>query len=79
MSSPTLSPQTGVFVDRRSYDPGVGRPAKERRQFCNSHEELSPEAYELALAIDEYKLIHRRRFITYEEMLTVIKSLGYQK
>ena len=34
---------------------------------------------ELALAIDRYKLAHRRRFITYEEMLSVVKSLGYSK
>jgi hypothetical protein len=68
-----------TFVERRSYDPGVGRPARERRQFANSHEELSDEARALALAIDEYKLVHRRRFITYEEMLGVVKSLGYRK
>jgi len=67
------------FVERRSYDPGVGRPSRERRQFTNSHEELSSEACELAMAIDQYKLAHRRRFITYEEMLSVVKSLGYHK
>jgi hypothetical protein len=67
------------FVDRRSYDPGVGRPDRERRQFSNSHEDLSPEALDLATAIDAYKLSHRRRFITYEEMLSVVKSLGYHK
>ena len=67
------------FTDRRSYDPGVGRPSQERRQFANSYEELSPEARALATAIDEYKLVHRRRFITYEEMLSVMKSLGYSK
>jgi hypothetical protein len=72
------APET-TFVDRRAYDPGVGRPARERRQFANSHEDLSGEARELALAIDEYKLVHRRRFITYEEMLGVVKSLGYRK
>lgn len=49
----------------------------ERRQFGNSHEALSPEARDLATAIDGYKLRHRRRFITYEEMLAVIKGLGY--
>ena len=76
---PTLSPSQESFVDRRSYDPSVGRPSQERRQFTNSHDELSPEARELALAIDEYKLVHRRRFITYEEMLSVVKSLGYHK
>lgn len=74
-----LSPPDATFVERRSYDPGVGRPAHERRQFANSYDELTSEARELALAIDEYKLVHRRRFITYEEMLNVVKSLGYSK
>jgi hypothetical protein len=54
-------------------------PGFERRQFTNSHEELSTEAQELALAIDGYKMRHRRRFINSEEMLAVIKSLGYHK
>ncbi len=74
-----ISSPDAPFVDRRSYDPGVGRPAQERRQFTNSYEELSPEASELAQAIDGYKLAHRRRFITYEEMLSVVKSLGYRR
>jgi hypothetical protein len=74
-----LSPPDAAFVDRRSYDPSIGRPTRERRQFSNSHEELSPEARALAQAIDEYKLVHRRRFITYEEMLGIVKSLGYHK
>jgi hypothetical protein len=68
-----------TFVDRRSGQSNGKSPAGERRQFANSHENLSPEARELALAIDHYKLAHRRRFITYEEMLFVVKSLGYQK
>jgi hypothetical protein len=76
---PTLREPFAPFVDRRTYDPGVGRPAQERRQFANSHDDLSPEARELAVAIDEYKLVHRRRFITYEEMLSVVKGLGYSK
>lgn len=67
------------FVDRRSYQGTNQSPVCERRQFTNSHEELSPEARELAWAIDGYKLHHRRRFITYEEMLAVVKSLGYHK
>jgi hypothetical protein len=75
----TLSPPNAAFVDRRTYDPGIGRPSQERRQFTNSHNELSPEARDLALAIDEYKLVHRRRFITFEEMLGVVKALGYHK
>jgi hypothetical protein len=68
-----------TFVDRRSYDVAGRAPAVERRQFTNSHEGLSPEALELGRAIDGYKLNHRRRFITYEEMLAVIKSLGYHR
>ena len=67
------------FVDRRNYEAGTTQPTRERRQFTNSHEELTLEARELARAIDEYKLLHRRRFITYEEMLGVIKELGYRK
>lgn len=65
------------FIDRRNYSPEM--PPVERRQFTNSYTELSPEACDLALAIDQYKLRHRRRFITYEEMLVVIKSLGYSR
>ena len=67
------------FVDRRDYDSASGPPAGERRQFTNSHDGLSPPARELALAIDEYKVRHRRRFITYEEMLAVVETLGYRK
>jgi hypothetical protein len=68
-----------LFVDRRSYDEFQAAPGVERRQFSNSHDDLSPEARELALAIDGYKMRHRRRFITYEEMLAVICSLGYRR
>jgi hypothetical protein len=67
------------FIDRRNYDAPGSPPGAERRQFANSHSELSPAAKELASAIDEYKLLHRRRFITFEEMLGVITSLGYRK
>jgi hypothetical protein len=74
-----LESEEAKFVDRRTSQPGEKSPGVERRQFANSHEGLSPEARELALAIDQYKLAHRRRFITYEEMLFVVKSLGYQK
>ena len=70
-------PDAESFVDRRSYETSVDSPVRERRQFTNSLDGLSPEAADLARAIDGYKLRHRRRFITYEEMLSVIKSLGY--
>lgn len=67
------------FIDRRQSASPESSRGVERRQFTNSHSELSPEAAELARAIDQYKLYHRRRFITYEEMLGVIKSLGYHR
>lgn len=74
-----LDTSSGVFTDRRNYDSASPPPVCERRQFTNSHEGLSPAAHELALAIDEYKIRHRRRFLSYEEMLSVIESLGYHK
>jgi hypothetical protein len=70
---------SATFIDRRSYGPAVESPPVERRQFSNSHDGLSSDARELAVAIDEYKVRHRRRFITYEEMLEVVTSLGYHK
>lgn len=77
----SLAAETPVaeFIDRRNYGTGQEVPVRERRQFSNSHEGLTPNARELAVAIDEYKLRHRRRFITFEEMLSVIESLGYTK
>jgi len=77
--SQLIQPNEEKFIDRRSERTSTDGPQRERRQFTNSHEGLSPAASELAHAIDEYKLHHRRRFITYEEMLNVITSLGYTK
>jgi hypothetical protein len=79
LESHTTENSPAVFVDRRNPVAIDGMPICERRQFANSHEELSPDAAELARAIDQYKLFHRRRFITFEEMLGVIKSLGYSR
>ncbi len=67
------------FVDRRSQLTPDSEEHIERRQFANSYADLSSDARELASAIDRYKFRHRRRFINYEEMLAVIKELGYQK
>ena len=68
-----------TFHDRRDASFPSTPPGVERRQFTNSHEELSPRARELAVAIDEYKVRHRRRFITFEEVLQVIEDLGYSR
>jgi hypothetical protein len=67
------------FLDRRGPVQSADQPLFERRQFANTYDELSPEAADLARAIDGYKVQHRRRFVTFEEMLAVIKSLGYKR
>lgn len=81
-STPSLptsdAPSTSPFVDRRSGQTEEA-PGVERRQFTNSHEDLSPEAKELAHAVDTYKLRHRRRYITFEELMQVVKDLGYRR
>jgi hypothetical protein len=68
-----------VFIDRRNPTTAGDQPAQERRQFANNYDDLSPDAAELAHAVDGYKLRHRRRFITFEEMLSVVTSLGYHR
>jgi hypothetical protein len=67
------------FQDRR--DPNRQRKSTglERRQFSDGHNQLSPEAAEVGRAVDQYKLENHRRFVTYEELLAVMKSLGYSK
>ena len=78
MSQATEVSATLPFVDRRATRE-AGGAEKERRQFANSYRDLSPDAKELAEAIDSYKVRHRRRYITFEEMLQVIQDLGYRK
>ena len=74
-----LETSDGGFVDRRNYGSESPPPAADRRQFADGHEGLSPAARELALAIDEHKVRHRRRFLSYEEILGIVESLGYHK
>ena len=77
---PSLIQNTpNTFIDRRSHS-GDGRPdGAERRQFTDARDSFRPEVNELAEAIDQYKLCHRRRFITFDELYNVIVSLGYHK
>lgn len=67
------------FRDRRDPENQRKSTGLERRQFTNSMSEYSHEAAEIGKAVDQYKLMHRRRFIDYEELLQVIKDLGYSK
>ena len=74
-----VPPASPAFLDRRQYGGPDANVNRERRQFANNHDELSPDAAELARAIDQYKLTHRRRFINFEEMLSIFKTLGYSR
>jgi len=77
-SSPALDGLNQAnFLDRRQS--GGNEKGIERRQFGNSYRELSEPGRELAEAIDAYKVQHRRRYITTDEMLDVIRSLGYSQ
>ena len=80
MSEPTLldSPASN-FVDRRQRDVGAGPADFERRQFRDGNRSSRPEVAELADAIDDYKITHRRRFITFEELFDVMAALGYHR
>lgn len=65
------------FAERRQR--AAGAPGVERRQFSDARRSERPEIEELAKAVDQYKLIHRRRFITFEELYDVMISLGYHR
>lgn len=69
-----------IFQDRRqNRDDQRPQGIGERRQFSNSYNSENPDVNELAQAIDQYKLLHRRRFITFEELHSVVTGLGYHK
>ena len=73
-------PKADTFIDRRSDDAATARQGgAERRQFRSSSTNLRPEVAELAQAVDQYKMRHRRRFITFDELYNVIAELGYSK
>ncbi|MEX2286116.1 MAG: hypothetical protein WD648_03440 [Planctomycetaceae bacterium] len=76
---PLIEQKPTAFVDRRQTTYGDFPESVERRQFTNSHESNRSEVVELAEAIDQYKLCHRRRFITFEELYDVMTGLGYHK
>lgn len=79
LTLPQPAESTLDFADRRQQSNATRPDGPERRQFRDSRDSYNPDARELANAIDSYKLTHRRRFITYEELFDVIASLGYHK
>ena len=75
LSPSAAAPRT--FADRRSDD--ADAPGVERRQFAASRTSANPAVNELADAIDEYKLQNRRRFVTVDELLSIVTGLGYHR
>jgi hypothetical protein len=80
------------FFDRRRRSADDSAPAPkgdqpaqsayagaERRQFADSHADLSPEAREFAQAVDRYKVERGRKFITLGEIFEIMRALGYHK
>lgn len=72
-----VAEQQTAFTDRRSG--AQGPPGVERRQFSDARADSRPEVRELAEAVDQYKLLHRRRFVTFDELYDVMVALGYHK
>jgi hypothetical protein len=80
MIQPTFAAPVGQpFVDRRLHDNATEEDRSERRQFRDGNRSSRPDVAEIANAIDDYKITHRRRFITFDELFDVITSLGYHK
>jgi hypothetical protein len=80
MSQPSVIEQPGAFfVERRQRDFGAAPSGAERRQFRDGDRSARPEVSELANAVDDYKIAHHRRFITFEELFDVMTSIGYHK
>ena len=74
-----LATSPEFFVDRRANDVSDRSPAFDAGSFPIRMKNFRPRPSNWPCAIDGYKLRHRRRFITYEEMLSVVKSLGYAR
>lgn len=76
---PLTQQKPTAFVDRRQSIGNERLETVERRQFKDSRSSIRPEVTELADAVDRYKMLHRRRFITFEELYDVMAGLGYRK
>ncbi|MEX0704524.1 MAG: hypothetical protein WD069_20650 [Planctomycetales bacterium] len=76
---PSIQQKPAEFLDRRQADPAQRPDGPERRQFRDARQDSPPEVRELAEAVDQYKLLHRRRFITFDELYDVIRTLGYHR
>ena len=62
-------------LDRRR---GPGRRRSDERRSAEEGE-MTDEQFEFLMAVNEYKLVNKRPFPTWTEVLDVIKALGYRK
>lgn len=62
-------------LDRRR---GPGRRRSDDRRSAEEGE-MTDEQFEFVMAINEYKLVNKRPFPTWTEVLDVIKALGYRQ
>jgi len=67
-----------LLSDRRQRSRS-SQDGMERRQFGSNYSELTAAGAELGKAIDSYKVAHRRRYVTYDEILVVLETLGYER
>jgi hypothetical protein len=67
-----------TLLERHPENDDRKSPTK-HRQFADGYAGLSPAAAELGRAIDQYKLENHRKYLSHEEMLTLIQQLGYSK
>lgn len=68
-----------TFYDERRKSASGPPGGRERRQFGDSHADLSPAAREFAEAVDAYKIEGHRKFISLGELFEILTGLGYHK
>ncbi len=76
---PSPAAEQGAAKAPRGDADSADYGGSERRQFADSHADLSPEAREFAQAVDRYKLQRGKKFITLGEIFEVMRGLGYKK
>ncbi|MDO5553308.1 MAG: hypothetical protein Q4G68_06065 [Planctomycetia bacterium] len=66
--------------DLRDLDADRSRQSRRGANVSySSQHTYSAEARELSSALDTYKLRHRRCYLTFEEIVGVLRDLGYRK
>ena len=48
-------------------------------QQLRADSNFTQEAEELSAALEQYQLLHRRRCLSFEEMIAILHSLGYRR